>query len=139
MFLTIIGGVLSYINLDPIKSRFFLIISLLFRIPLISFSIHIWFSYFICLLFLSGIFVILVYFSRLSKINLNKSYFYFIVLLLRFLFLNFDFIFNFVFLNLSGFYYRIYWFIFAFILSILLFFINFSSYYLNFSGALRKI
>lgn len=139
MFLTIIRGVLSYINLDPIKSRFFLIISLLFRIPLISFSIHIWFSYFICLLFLSGIFVILVYFSRLSKINLNKSYLYFVVLLLRFLFLNFDFIFNFVFLNLSGFYYRIYWFIFAFILSILLFFINFSSYYLNFSGALRKI
>lgn len=94
--------------MDPIKRRFFLIFSLLFRIPLMSFRIHIWFSYFVCLLFLSGIFVILVYFSSLSKINLNKSYLYFIVLILSFLFLDFEYIINFSFLNLSGFYFRIY-------------------------------
>lgn len=139
LFLSIIRGILSYINMDPIKRRFFLIFSLLFRIPLMSFRIHIWFSYFVCLLFLSGIFVILVYFSSLSKINLNKSYLYFIVLILSFLFLDFEYIINFSFLNLSGFYFRIYWFVFVFILFVLLFFINFRSYYLNFSGALRKI
>lgn len=130
---------IRYINLDPIKRRFFLIISLLFRIPLISFSIHVWFSYFICLLFLSGIFVILVYFSSLSKINLNKSYIFIFVFILSVVFLSLDFVMNFNFLNLNGFYYRIYWYIFSFILAILLLFINFSRYYLNFSGALRKL
>lgn len=126
-------------NIDPIKSRFFLIFSLLFRIPLISISIHTWFSYFVCLLFLSGIFVILVYFSRLSKINVTKRHFTFLCLLLTLIFILPQFIFKSEYLNLRGFYYRIYWFIFVFILGILIFFINFRSYFLNFSGALRKI
>lgn len=137
--LSILRGIISYINLDPIKRSFFLIFSLLFCIPLISIRIHIWFSYFVCLLFLRGIFVILVYFSRLSKINLNKSYLPLVCLVLSFIFLGPNYIFRREYLGLSGFYYRIYWYVFIFILSVLLFFINFSSYYLNFSGALRKV
>lgn len=139
LFLSFLSGVISYINIDPIKSSFFLIFSLLFRIPLMSFSLHIWFSYFVCLLFLSGIFVILVYFSRLSKINLNKSFLYLFCFVLRIIYLSLDYLFNFSFLSLRGFYYRIYWFVFVFILGILIFFMNFSSYYLNFSGGLRKL
>lgn len=139
LFLSFLCGVISYINIDPIKSSFFLIFSLLFRMPLMSFSLHIWFSYFVCLLFLSGIFVILVYFSRLSKINLNKSFLYLFCFVLRIFYLSLDYLFNFSFLSLRGFYYRIYWFVFVFILGILIFFMNFSSYYLNFSGGLRKL
>ena len=66
---------LSYFNIDPLKSRFFLIISLLLLSPYISNSVRQLFCYFICLLFLSGIFVIIVYFSSLSNIILKKTRF----------------------------------------------------------------
>lgn len=139
LFLSILSGIISYINIDPIKSSFFLIFSLLFRIPLVSMRIHIWFSYFICLLFLSGIFVILVYFSSLSKINVTKSYLSFLCFFLSLLFVGYFFIFDVKFLSLTGFYYSVYWLVFGFILLVLIFFINFRSYFLSFSGALRKV
>nr|YP_009391053.1 NADH dehydrogenase subunit 6 [Caenorhabditis nouraguensis]ARV88318.1 NADH dehydrogenase subunit 6 [Caenorhabditis nouraguensis] len=137
--LAILSSVVSYINIDPMKSSFFLIFSLLFSMPIISMSMHIWFSYFICLLFLSGIFVILVYFSSLSKINVVKSYLSLLVLFLSILYFSPSSLYFSSYLGLSCFYYSIYWFIFLFILVCLLFFMNFSSYFLNFSGALRKL
>nr|YP_009391077.1 NADH dehydrogenase subunit 6 [Caenorhabditis afra]ARV88342.1 NADH dehydrogenase subunit 6 [Caenorhabditis afra] len=137
--LAVLSSVISYVNIDPMKSSFFLIFSLLFSMPIISMSMHIWFSYFICLLFLSGIFVILVYFSSLSKINVVKSYLSLVLLLLTIFIFSPQFNLYTSFLGLSGFYYSIYWFIFIFILLCLLFFMNFSSYFLNFSGALRKL
>lgn len=130
---------IRYINIDPIKSSFFLIFSLLIRVPLISFRSYVWFSYFICLLFLRGIFVILVYFSSLSKINFVRR---------KFVFLSFfvTLVFSYPLINFSGkflilrrFYYNVYWFQMVFIILVLLIFINFRSYILNFSGALRKI
>nr|ACB06088.1 NADH dehydrogenase subunit 6 [Caenorhabditis sinica] len=137
--LAILSSVISYMNIDPMKSSFFLIFSLLFSMPIISMSVHIWFSYFICLLFLSGIFVILVYFSSLSKINVVKSYMTLLLLLVSILYFSPTSLVYSSYLGLSGFYYSIYWFIFSFILICLLFFMNFSSYFLNFSGALRKV
>nr|YP_009161997.1 NADH dehydrogenase subunit 6 [Litoditis aff. marina PmII]AKS28847.1 NADH dehydrogenase subunit 6 [Litoditis aff. marina PmII] len=137
--LSVLSSIISYMNIDPMKSSFFLIFSLLFSMPLMSMSMHIWFSYFVCLLFLSGIFVILVYFSSLSKINVTKSHLVTFCLILTLLFLMPEFLFKSDNLNLSGFYYSIYWTMFIFILSILIFFMNFSSYFLNFSGALRKV
>lgn len=137
--LSVVRRIISYINIDPMKRRFFLIFSLLFRMPLMSFRIHIWFSYFVCLLFLRGIFVILVYFSRLSKINVVKRYIAGLCIILTILFIRPYFYFNSEFLNLNGFYYRIYWYVFCYILLVLVFFINFRSYFLNFSGALRKV
>lgn len=139
LFLSILRGVFRYLNLDPIKSSFFLIFSLLSSIPLVSFSVHIWFSYFICLLFLRGVFVILVYFSSLSRIGLRKSYFYLFALLISlFLFLSF-YTLDYFYLNLNIFYYSIYFSMLIFILLMLIFFINFTSYFLRFSGALRKV
>lgn len=136
--MSVIRGIISYVNIDPMKSSFFLIFSLLFRMPLMSMSLHIWFSYFVCLLFLSGIFVILVYFSSLSKVNVTKSYFVFVCFFLSLCIFPL-FIFKGDYLNLRGFYYSVYWLIFVYILGVLLFFINFRSYFLNFSGALRKV
>lgn len=103
----VLSGLVRYINIDPIKRRFFLIFSLLFRIPILSISMHTWFSYFVCLLFLSGIFVILVYFSSLSKVNLTKSYLSILVFLFSIIIIP-TFFYNRDYLNLSGFYYRIY-------------------------------
>lgn len=130
---------LCYINLDPIKRSFFLIFSLLRVMPVVSFRIHIWYCYFICLLFLSGIFVILVYFSRLSKINFVRRKGVLTSLFITAIFLSPTFIFLRGDLNLRGFYYNVYWFHIFFIAIILLIFINFRSYFLNFSGALRKV
>lgn len=139
LFLSLLRGVFRYLNLDPIKSSFFLIFSLLSSIPLVSFSVHIWFSYFICLLFLRGVFVILVYFSSLSRIGLRRSYFYFFALLISlFIFLSF-YTLDYFYLNLNVFYYSIYFSMLVFILLILIFFMNFTSYFLRFSGALRKV
>nr|AEK49080.1 NADH dehydrogenase subunit 6 [Contracaecum osculatum A sensu Nascetti et al. (1993)]AEK49081.1 NADH dehydrogenase subunit 6 [Contracaecum osculatum A sensu Nascetti et al. (1993)]AEK49082.1 NADH dehydrogenase subunit 6 [Contracaecum osculatum A sensu Nascetti et al. (1993)]AEK49083.1 NADH dehydrogenase subunit 6 [Contracaecum osculatum A sensu Nascetti et al. (1993)]AEK49084.1 NADH dehydrogenase subunit 6 [Contracaecum osculatum A sensu Nascetti et al. (1993)] len=137
--LAVMSCVMSYINLDPMKSCFFLIFSLLMIMPLISFFLHVWFSYFICLLFLSGIFVILVYFSSLSKVNYSNTPFYLIGGLLSvFVFYPFFYgIFNYV--SISNFYYDVYWSVFIWVILILIFFMNFTSYYLNFSGALRKL
>lgn len=80
----------------------------------------------------------MVYFSRLSKINVTKRYFVLICLGLSLCLIPL-FIFKGDYLNLNGFYYRVYWLIFVYILGILIFFINFRSYFLNFSGALRKV
>nr|UDL72551.1 NADH dehydrogenase subunit 6 [Oesophagostomoides stirtoni] len=136
---SLLGGVLSYMNMDPMKSSFFMILSMLMCMPLLSFSGYVWFSYFVCLLFLSGIFVILVYFSSLSKINLVKSH---LVLLSFFLSIFvLTVVYNSILYNVSLniFYYNVYWLVIVYILLILLFFMNFTSFFLNFSGALRKV
>nr|YP_002725714.1 NADH dehydrogenase subunit 6 [Ancylostoma caninum]ACL50540.1 NADH dehydrogenase subunit 6 [Ancylostoma caninum]QTJ30048.1 NADH dehydrogenase subunit 6 [Ancylostoma caninum] len=139
LVVSLVGGVMSYMNMDPMKSSFFLILSMLMCMPMLSFSGYVWFSYFICLLFLSGIFVILVYFSSLSKINMVKSYL--VVLSLIFSFFVISLNYNMVLSNvsLSVFYYKVFWMIILYILFILLFFMNFTSFFLNFSGALRKV
>nr|YP_010271187.1 NADH dehydrogenase subunit 6 [Cylicocyclus elongatus]UKB87199.1 NADH dehydrogenase subunit 6 [Cylicocyclus elongatus] len=137
--ISLLSGVLSYMNMDPMKSSFFLILSMLMCMPMLSFSGYVWFSYFICLLFLSGVFVILVYFSSLSKINLVKSYLVLVSLLLSLFVIKVSYnnlLYN---VSLNVFYYSIFWVVIVFILLILLFFMNFTSYFLNFSGALRKV
>nr|BAV82676.1 NADH dehydrogenase subunit 6 [Cylicostephanus goldi] len=136
---SLLSGVLSYMNMDPMKSSFFLILSMLMCMPMLSFSGYVWFSYFICLLFLSGIFVILVYFSSLSKINLVKSYLVVLSLLLSLFVIKISYNNMLYSVSLNVFYYSIFWVLIVFILLILLFFMNFTSYFLNFSGALRKV
>nr|YP_009024210.1 NADH dehydrogenase subunit 6 [Oesophagostomum asperum]AGL61152.1 NADH dehydrogenase subunit 6 [Oesophagostomum asperum] len=137
--MSLLGGVLSYMSMDPMKSSFFLILSMLMCMPMLSFSGYIWFSYFICLLFLSGIFVILVYFSSLSKINVVKSYMVLLSFFLSLLIVGVTYNNVLYFVSLSVFYYSIFWIIISYVLLILLFFMNFTSFFLNFSGALRKV
>lgn len=128
---------MRFIIFDPIKSRFFLIFSLLLRIPLISIFSFIWFSYFICLLFLRGVFVILVYFSSLSKLVFVKPNLVWFLVILSYL-NYFYFYCDYSILNLNVFYFFIYLYVLLYILLVLVCFINFSSYFLSFSGALRK-
>lgn len=128
----------SYINIDPMKCSFFLIFSLILITPLISFGSHIWFSYFICLLFLSGIFVILVYFSSISGISYKNLYGGYLIFLFSVCYM-FFFGFSGDYLSLEIFYYNIYFFVLLYIFFLLLYFINFRSYFLRFSGALRKL
>jgi hypothetical protein len=69
VFFSLLVGILCYLRIDPIKSCLYLVLSLILVSPLISLGVQVWFSYFVCLVFLRGIFVILVYFSSLSKYN----------------------------------------------------------------------
>nr|YP_009257359.1 NADH dehydrogenase subunit 6 [Angiostrongylus malaysiensis]ALD62326.1 NADH dehydrogenase subunit 6 [Angiostrongylus cantonensis]ANG44576.1 NADH dehydrogenase subunit 6 [Angiostrongylus malaysiensis] len=133
-------GIMSYMNSDPIKSSFFLVFTMLFCMPMMSFVSYVWYSYFVCMLFLSGIFVILVYFSSMSSFLELKIYFWFVGLVMTLLcFCMFE---DFFFCNLSGltvFYYDLNFFLLFYLVIILLFFMSFVSYYLSFSGALRSI
>nr|AHI51908.1 NADH dehydrogenase subunit 6 [Uncinaria sanguinis] len=139
LIFSLFGGVMSYLNVDPMKSSFFLILSMLMCMPMFSFSGLVWFSYFICMLFLSGIFVILVYFSSLSSIKVVKGYLVLLSLVLSFFVISMNFVMLLTNLNIGVFYYSLFWLVIMFVLMILLFFMNFTSFFLNFSGALRKV
>ena len=135
--LSLLFCLLCYLNLDPMKRSLYLVLSLLVVSPLVSLGIQVWFSYFLCMLFLRGIFVILVYFSSLSKYNFYKFGLWFFILLggLGFSFsLGFFKGNNLFFIYYSDFLFLILWLVLS-----LIFFINYSSYFLNFSGALRKL
>nr|AVV66506.1 NADH dehydrogenase subunit 6 [Cooperia oncophora] len=140
LLISLMGGLMSYMSLDPMKSSFFLILSMLLLMPCVSFGVNVWFSYFISLLFLSGIFVILVYFSSLSsfsKKNVNLSAVVLFLSFMSMLMLNYYQVKTL--LNLNVFYYSLYWVILIYVILMLLIFMNFVSYFLNFSGALRKV
>lgn len=126
---------LSYLNVDPIKRCLFLVLSLLVSAPFISLGGQVWFRYYVCIIFLRGIFVILVYFTRMSKYN----FFYFRGSILIFLGRAFAPIFFFYTdLKISHLYLREYRAILFWLIFSLFYFINFTSYFLNYSGALRK-
>lgn len=135
--LSLLIRVIRFIIFDPIKSSFFLIFSLLLRIPILSLLSLVWFSYFVCLLFLRGIFVILVYFSSLSKLVFVSRNLLLVLLALTFLFQVLSFS-DQDFVSLRTFYNIVYLPLLLLILLVLILFINFRSYFLNFSGALRK-
>nr|YP_003433731.1 NADH dehydrogenase subunit 6 [Trichostrongylus vitrinus]ACX85097.1 NADH dehydrogenase subunit 6 [Trichostrongylus vitrinus] len=137
--MSLFGAMMCYWNLDPMKSCFFLILSMLMLMPLMSFGNNIWYSYFISLLFLSGIFVILVYFSSLSSLSMSKVYYVLVGVI--FVVLSFVYEMKVVqkMLVLNVFYFQLYSVVLMFILFMLLIFMNFTSYFLNFSGALRKV
>nr|YP_007024792.1 NADH dehydrogenase subunit 6 [Aelurostrongylus abstrusus]AFT65552.1 NADH dehydrogenase subunit 6 [Aelurostrongylus abstrusus] len=141
MFLSLFFCLMSYLNNDPVKCSFFLVLSMLLLMPAMSFFSYVWYSYFVSMIFLSGVFVILVYFSSLSSFFFFKAYwsvlffflslFFFSVGLLSFCSFNF--------LGLSVFYCKVNFFLLLYLVFILLGYMNFVSYYLSFSGALRKV
>ena len=139
LFFCLFFGVSSYLNIDPLKRSFFLIFSILTAVFFLANSQFFWYSYFVCLLFLRGVFVIVVYFSRLSKLSFSKFYGGFTVFIISFLFLNFSFLNNRGRVGLSYFYDKSFLFLFCFIILYLLWFLGFRRYLLNFSGALRKV
>jgi len=126
---------ICYLSIDPMKRCLYLILSLIVITPFLSLLNEVWYSYFICIIFLRGIFVILVYFTRISKYNFYNFSLPFLIFLGFFYtpFLNFS-----LNINLFELYYSTFTWLITFLLLNLLYFINFSSYFLNFTGALRK-
>ena len=126
---------LCYLSVDPIKSCLYLVLSLILATPYLSLVNETWFSYFVCIVFLRGIFVILVYFTSMSKYNFYNFRLGFLILMGLFFVPNFSLNSK---LSLFRLYYFQYLYLFGFLLLILIYFINFSRYFLNYSGALRK-
>lgn len=136
-FMMIYFSILSYITSDPIKRRLFLVFSLVFCVPLMTFFVDVWFSYFICILFLSGVFVILVYISSLSSHGFRsylKNVFLIIFMLVGPIFQYF-----FEGLSIKNLYFDSFFIVLAFILVYIYIFLNFTSYIIAFSGALRRV
>lgn len=136
-FFCVVFCLFSYINIDPLKCSFFLVISLLFFSSYVSFFCCKWFSYFICLLFLRGVFVIIVYFSRVSGVRYRGIPGGFFCFFLSFLLFFYFFLFSRF--NLFNIYCKLYSFLLFLIFSVLVLFINFISYYLSFCGGMRSI
>lgn len=126
---------MCYLRVDPIKSCLYLVLSLILISPVISLGIQIWYRYFVSLVFLRGIFVILVYFTRISSYNYYNFGFYILIFLGFFIIPAIYFLSD---LQVFYLYFRDFFFLFIWIIFSLFFFINFTRYFLNFSGALRK-
>nr|YP_003875469.1 NADH dehydrogenase subunit 6 [Chandlerella quiscali]ADL39027.1 NADH dehydrogenase subunit 6 [Chandlerella quiscali] len=124
---------LSFLEWDPLKSCIIMCMGIISMSFYVSLGVHVWYSYFIVLLFLSGIFSLLTYFCSLSFCvsNYNYRYFFFFLFFVVFFlfFFNYDFVsffLDFNFLNIYyvfNFYY-IFWIV--FILFLLLSLISFS-------------
>ena len=128
-----------YYSLDPMKCRFFLVLRLVFVAPAFSFGIYIWYSYFVCLVFLRGVFVILVYFSSLSKYIYLRKPFWGVCFVLSLMVgwrggVGYDFG-----VGIPVYFSSDYFFLFFYLVVILIFFINFVSYYLSIEVAIRKM
>lgn len=135
LLLSLLISLFCYLSVDPIKSCLYLVLSLILITPYLSMLNEVWYSYFICIIFLRGIFVILVYFTRISKYIFHKLSFSFLVFFGLFFipFILFKYS-----LTLNYLYYKSFFYLFIFLLINLIYFINFSSYFLNYRGALRK-
>lgn len=129
---------MNYINIDPLKSCLFLILFLVVLLFYLSLNKDIWFSYFICLVFVSGILALIVYFTRLSRFYLKKLFLNFGFVFLIFLGLNYFIFFNLNYLNLNFLYFNFFRIFFFWILSVLIGFFNFVSFILRFLKGLRK-
>nr|ADN52152.1 NADH dehydrogenase subunit 6 [Loa loa] len=127
---------LSFLDWDPLKSCIMMCLGILFMSCYISLGVHIWYSYFIILLFLSGIFSLLTYFCSMSNFIFfyNYNYFYlFSFFCLFFLFcFDYDFFsvyfdFNFLSIYYDFSYYYVFWIIFILFLLLVLVSFNFGS------------
>nr|YP_009176854.1 NADH dehydrogenase subunit 6 [Strongyloides venezuelensis]BAT21225.1 NADH dehydrogenase subunit 6 [Strongyloides venezuelensis] len=138
LFLSLFICSLSYYNMDPLKSCLLLVLSLLVVLPVISYSNYLWYSYFVCMLFLSGIFVVMVYFSSLCNYFFGVSKYGLFILFFVLFGLNFYMSYDYHMFLLNSFYYSVYFGWFVFIIFCLLFFLSVVSYILDVKGALRK-
>jgi hypothetical protein len=128
---------LSYKSRSPLSSALYLVLSLIIISPLLSLINHQWFIYLMLILFLSGIFVIIIYFSRLSTFSYKYTrgllillviylfFFPFIIFLLLNKNINILFIFE-----------RLY--IIVFLIISLIILMLFSRYFLSQSMAIRR-
>lgn len=127
-----------YLSVDPLKSCLFLIRFLVFYLIFLSLGKNIWFSYFICIIFVRGILAVLIYFTSLSRLSLKSFNLNFLVYCFLILLRGWSLIFSFNFLKLNLIFLNFYFLLVFWILIILVGFFNFLSYIIRFLKGLRK-
>nr|UWI71768.1 NADH dehydrogenase subunit 6 [Strongyloides fuelleborni fuelleborni] len=128
----------SYINMDPLKSCLLLVLSMAVMLPVLGITSHAWYAYFVCMLFLSGIFVIMVYFSSLCNYLHVSHNMGLLALALLLISLTVIYNYNWCLMNLSTFYYSVYFNWMLFIIVVMLIFMNIINLLITGKGALRK-
>lgn len=141
IFLSLFFALICFLRLDPFKSGYYLVLRVLSYVPLFAYCSYVYFSYYVCLLFLSGVFVLIVYICSLSSSSSSKSNFGLLVFFLSLVYCYFSFS-NYhlgcIMMSMNEFYYDVYLVYFVYIVLFLLLFLNFVSYFINFKSALRK-
>lgn len=143
LWICVLGSVficfLFYLSIDPLKSSIYLVMSLILISLILSYGVCLWYSYYICLVFLRGVFIIMVYFSRLS----NFKYFFvrakFLCVVLLFMVRCRVLSFGGSMIGLGVLYYDVYFYVIVYLIVCLLFFLNFVRYFLVWGVALRRI
>nr|WGC93707.1 NADH dehydrogenase subunit 6 [Mansonella sp.] len=141
-FISVLMFCFSFLEWDPLKSSVAMCLGILFMSCYVSLGLHVWYSYFIILIFLSGVFSLLTYFCSLSNFSSYDNYFYLFVvlffLLLVFVFLfDFDFFFCYLDLNFLCVYYDFSYYYVFWIVFILLLFLNLMSFSLGDGSFMR--
>ena len=129
---------IRFIRIDPLKRALNLIVSTIFGVVYFRIFFYSWFRYFVILVFLRGVFSILLYVSRLSSLDYKTYSVSFIILFVFPGFLLLSPVFNYYSVGVKIYFFRplvIYLFWFFFIIFLLLFFLR---VFFNFKGALRK-
>lgn len=130
---------LFYLSMDPLKGRIYLVMSLILVSFILSYGVCVWYSYYICLVFLSGVFIIMVYFSRLASFKYFFVRAKFLCILLGVLVRCRVLSFGGSGLGLRVLYYDVYLYVIIYLVVSLLFFLNFVSYFLVWGVALRRM
>nr|YP_011004208.1 NADH dehydrogenase subunit 6 [Metathelazia capsulata]WPS93543.1 NADH dehydrogenase subunit 6 [Metathelazia capsulata] len=143
IFFSIFFCCLCFLEKEVMMSSLYLTLAVLSFCPLISLGFHSWYSYFIVLVFLSGVLSLLVYLCSIMDFNYSFSFFYynfffsFFWSFFYFSFLSYDYYLVFdtdfyvIFMDFN--YYYMFWIV--FVLSL---FLNFVSYFLSMKGCLRS-
>nr|AOP18645.1 NADH dehydrogenase subunit 6 [Dirofilaria repens] len=136
VFLAFFMFCLSFLESDPLKNCVMKCLGILFMSCYLSLGVHVWYSYFVILIFLSGIFFLLTYFCSMISFNYFYKYYYFFFFFLFFLFFFFFFdfdVFSFFFLDYNFLciyydfnYYYVFWIIFVLFLFLVLFSFSFN-------------
>lgn len=130
---------LFYLSIDPLKGSIYLVMSLILVSFVLSYGVCVWYSYYICLVFLRGVFIIIVYFSRLSRFKYFFVRSKFICVVLLALVSCSVLSFGGSRLSLRVLYYDVYLYVIVYFVICLLFFLNFISYFLVWGVALRRM
>uniref|UniRef100_A0A8R1TNC7 NADH dehydrogenase subunit 6 n=1 Tax=Onchocerca volvulus TaxID=6282 RepID=A0A8R1TNC7_ONCVO len=143
VFFAFVFFCLSFLDWDPLKSCVMMCLGVMSMSCYVSLGVHVWYSYFVVLIFFSGIFSLLTYFCSMSNFIFYYNYFFFFSLfLVSFFFVfvvDFDFSlffsdFNFLYVCYDFSYYYVFWVV--FILFLFLILISFS---LNGFGYMRSL
>lgn len=141
MFVSFVLRVFFYYRVDPVKVSLFLVMAVLFLMPGLSGRSFVWFSYYVRLVFLGGVFAILVYFCSLRKFVCVKKPFWLLFFFVR---LGVSKVFWSVlewggYVGISEIYYSGYLGVMVFVVLGLVLFLNFVSYFLSLGVAIRRV